>query len=45
MELIVDKIFNSIYVENTRISIREKAFAILIGISPFLVVVLWFISE
>ncbi len=45
MEPIVDKIFNTIYVKNSGLSVKEKTFAILLSVAPFLLVTIWLISK
>jgi hypothetical protein len=44
MELVVNKIFNTIYLKNNELSLKEKTFAILLSIMPFLVAIYWILK-
>ena len=45
MELLSDKVFNTFYFKNANISFNEKLLAIVIGLSPFLIVCLYFFNK
>jgi hypothetical protein len=45
MELVINKIFNTIYIKNNSLTLKEKTFAISLTITPFLVVALWLLRE
>lgn len=43
MELLIDKIYDTIYFKNSSLSIKEKTIAIILGLGPFLIACVYFL--